>query len=387
VKRDMLSEGAVAKGAGRYVVGEVERFDEKNYFLNRVRWDPSVIDLGEKYWARSPRENKPGYGLRDTMFRNAGYYLETHFAKGNQGGRQGLYAWESEQYGWPQRPPGVKLAVDDPVKITGVIKKAASFFGASLVGICELDRRWIYSHHYDVQTHESTPIDVPDECKYAIAIAIEMDYEAIKTSPSQVADAATTVAYSRMAFTAGTLAQYIRGLGYKAIPMGTDTALNIPIAIDAGLGELSRMGILITEKFGPRVRLSKVFTDLPLVPDKPVEFGVWEFCQQCLKCAKHCPGQAISYGEPTDKPLSISNNCGLLRWPINAEKCFRFWTANGAACNNCIRVCPFNKSPGWLHSLVRWMIKHVRWMNPLFIKMDDFFGYGRQVKAEHFWND
>ena len=70
------------------------------------------------------------------------------------------------------------------------------------------------------------------------------------------------------------LAEFIRILGYKAIPMGNDTSLSIPLAIDAGLGELGRHGLLITPEYGPCVRLCKVFTDLPLEPDKPIQFGV-----------------------------------------------------------------------------------------------------------------
>ena len=50
-----------------------------------------------------------------------------------------------------------------------------------------------------------------------------------------------------MAFVASSLAHYIRSLGYKAIPSGNDTALSIPNAVEAGLGELGRHGLLITE--------------------------------------------------------------------------------------------------------------------------------------------
>ena len=64
---------------------------------------------------------------------------------------------------------------------------------------------------------------------------------------------------------------------------------HVPMAIDAGLGELGCHGILITRNFGRRVRISKVFTDLPLMPDKSVEFGVREMCEFCRKCAKACP--------------------------------------------------------------------------------------------------
>ena len=80
------------------------------------------------------------------------------------------------------------------------------------------------------------------------------------------------------------------------------------MAVDAGLGELGRNGLLISSGFGPRIRISKVLTDLPLVPDQPVDLGVRKMCEVCGKCAKACPGQAISRDEPTMEGLTLSNN-------------------------------------------------------------------------------
>ncbi len=378
----------VSKGAERYVVGKVERFDQKDNAFFRATWDPELIELGRQFYGIIYPRDKSGYRLEDLAFEQAGWYAEQAFAMGNLGGNQGLYSWETPKIWYSDyRPPtDLKLEVNDPSQMSRIVKKAAKTFGASLVGICELDRRWVYSHSMHVREKEHKPIEIPQECKYAIALAFEMDYDLIRLSPSHTGATGVTNAYGRMAFTTGTLAQFIRYLGYKAMPMGNDTATSIPIAIDAGLGELCRVGTLLTPEYGPRVRLSKIFTDLPLVPDSPIEFGVWDFCMKCEKCARFCPGQAIMYGEPTDQPISISNRGGVLRWPVDAEKCLRWFARNEGACSNCIRVCPFNKSPGWLHEAVRWGVKNTRWLDSLFIRADDILGYGRKGKDEHFWN-
>jgi len=383
-----MTSDLVAKGAGRYAVGEVERFDQRNNVFFRAVWDPSLVELGRQFYGVVQPKDKPGYRLEDMAFGQAGWYAEQAFAMGNLGGNRGLYSWETPKIRYSDwRPPtDVKLTVDDPSRMTRVIKKVARAYGASLVGVCELDRRWLYSHRLNVLEKREETEEIPDEYKYAISLAFEMDYELVKLSPTHTGDAGPSIAYNRMALTTGSLAQFIRYLGYKAIPMGNDTALSIPIAIDAGLGELSRMGTIITKEYGPRVRLSKIFTDLPLAPDLPIEFGVWDFCMKCQKCARFCPGQAIMYGEPTDQPLSISNREGLLRWPIDAEKCFGWFTRNEGACSNCIRVCPFNKLPGVLHDWVRWGVKNTHWLDSLFVKVDDLLGYGQQVKVEQFWS-
>ena len=80
---------------------------------------------------------------------------------------------------------------------------------------------------------------------------------------------------------------------------------------------------------------------MPLLDDKPVNFGIKEFCNNCLLCVQHCPPRAISADQPTMQGCCDNNNHGVLKWYINGEKCLRFWQSNGASCANCIAVCPF----------------------------------------------
>jgi epoxyqueuosine reductase len=367
------------------LVGPVERFDQRNDIFRRAKYDPQVMRWRAAFDAAAPKPDKPGYTQRDYALTEAAWHLEEHYAMGLVGSNhRGLYAWEA-----PSRETSAegKIDVSDPVATSKMIKNAARFFGASLVGICELNRLWVYSHVGNDITGEHLPLEIPREYQYAIALAIEMDYAFIQTSPANGASAATGLAYSKMAFVAGLLAQFIRGLGYKAIPSGNDTALSIPIAIEAGLGELGRNGLLITEAFGPRVRLCKVFTDMPLVSDEPSYFGVEAFCRTCIKCADDCPSRAISFEEMTIEGPTISNNPGVLKWYIDPEQCFKWWGAHGADCSNCIRVCPFNQEQGWHHDMVRAVVKRTPKLNRLFLWLDGVFRYGRQFAPASVWED
>ncbi|MBT8358432.1 MAG: reductive dehalogenase [Desulfobacterales bacterium] len=386
----IISEHQIEQGASRYVVGQVEQFDQKNEMFKRPFWDPTMLDLGQRFYTDKVKpKDKPGYTLNDQAMVNASWLLENTFAQGVRGGRKGMYAWDWDgKFSFPRTPSGLKILDADPVAMTRQIKMVSTFFGASLVGICELDRRWLYSSAYFISPEGGQAVEneIPQDCKYAIAIAVEMDYEGIRCSPAHPASAATGLGYSKMAFIAGLTAKYIRGLGFQAIPCGNDTACSIPIAIDAGLGELGRNGLLITPQYGPRVRLNKVFTDLPLVPDSPIEFGVWDFCMICKKCAQKCPSQSLVHGDPNAKAHNISNREGIRAWHINAETCLPFWAANGTDCANCIRVCPFNKPPGLVHELVRWGISNASWLNKMFLLGDDIMGYGKMKKAKIFWD-
>ena len=377
----------MAEWEKKWIAGQVERFDQKNETFKRPFWDPEMKDVRRPVFGTVMPKDKAGYRYEEMVFGDASWYLELGFAEGVIIGQTGLFAWDSKLMGVSKPPEGLKVEFSNPAEATRDVKKVATYFGADLVGVCRLDRRWVYSEIFNMYTGESKPLEIPEEYKYAIVMAHEMDYDLEKYAPTQIGNAATGMGYTKMAFTAGLLAQFIRGLGYKAIPCGNDTALSIPMAMQAGLGELARNGLLISPEYGPRVRLSKVLTNLELVPDKPIEFGVTDFCLKCNKCADACPGRAIIYGDRITERHNISNVTGELKWPIDAEKCIRFWGVNGATCGVCVRVCPFNKHMNWFHSTSRWFVDHVRWGDSLYRRMDDLLGYGKQKKADNFWEE
>jgi reductive dehalogenase len=150
--------------------------------------------------------------------------------------------------------------------------------------------------------------------------------------------------------------------------------LMVPLAVDAGLGELSRMGYLLSKEFGPRIRLGAVTTNLPLKPDKPLDIGVKDFCNVCKKCAVCCPSGSI----PMDDPVEIN---GTLRWKLNAETCFEYWGKVGTDCNVCMRVCPWSHARTLPHKLIVEMVSRNKAARRLFNYMDDMF-YGRKPKPK-----
>jgi hypothetical protein len=236
-----------------------------------------------------------------------------------------------------EKPRIEPFNIEDPGEMKREVKQTAQAFGADLVGITRRDERWIYSHDLD-----GNPVKIPDPFQTVIVMAIAMDAEGIIKSPAFAASFATGIGYSKMAFCISCLAEFIRYLGFDAIPMGNDTALSIPLAIDAGLGELGRNGLLITPRYGPCVRICKVYTTLPLAPDKPVAFGVKEFCRSCSKCADACEADAIQKEtEPSFETTSPSNNRGICRWAVDHDRCYEFWIENAGDCSNCIAACPF----------------------------------------------
>ena len=364
----------------RFITGPIQRFDERNTGYSRAdRGEiPGPRDGLEQGLKANLEKTRPGFTREDYALTCAGRSIDTIV-------RQIAYSRDSMPTRWIISAD--RMTVADRTKMSEKVKKVGEWFGATLVGICELNRQWLYSRWGDHNAKLAEgfsvgdPVELSEEYRYAVVMAIEMDYIDIQRSPAVVP--AIDLGYSKMAFVATSVAEFIRCLGYHAIPSGNDLGLTIPMAIDAGLGELGRNGLLITEKYGPRVRLCKVFTDLPLVADEPIDLGVQHFCEICGKCAKHCPGQALQKGTRTDQAIDISTSRGLLKWPVNSEKCLSWWYKSGTTgCANCIRVCPYNKPQGLLHAFVRGILKRSSLFDRAILKGDDLMGYGNQILHE-----
>ena len=192
------------------------------------------------------------------------------------------------------------------------------------------------------------------------------------------------MSYSTTAFISCIMADYIRRLGYpaRAHHARNYQVVSPPLLLLSGIGEMSRAGIVLNPFIGLRFKAAVVTTDLPLVPDRPVDFGLQDFCRKCMKCADECPSRAIPKGD------TVMHN-GYEVWKLDVERCakFRITNQNGASCGRCIKVCPWNKPQGWIHDLIRWMIGNTPRLNKLIIKMDDVFGYGQQNTRDKWWFD
>lgn len=241
---------------------------------------------------------------------------------------------------------------------TKAIKRAAKFYHADVVGVCDWDDRWVENE------------ELPFQPKSVVVMGIEMDYEAYTTAPSKIQTAASHRAYADMLSCSYKLAMFIQELGYKAFAAGNDYGLAPAFAVLAGLGEIGRNNLLVTYEYGPRVRIVKVFTELELVPDRPITLGVTEFCGVCKRCAEQCPSDALSY-EPMDWSKSIP---GLKKWDVDNGKCCLYWLNSGTDCGTCISSCPYNKPDFWHHKLTTALTTTP--MKPFLKYMDDLFGYG-----------
>jgi 3-chloro-4-hydroxyphenylacetate reductive dehalogenase len=268
---------------------------------------------------------------------------------------------------------------DNPAILSQNIKRLAYFLCADIVGICELPQYAVYSHNA-----RGKPIE--NHHKYAIVVVTDQDYTTMHGSTGRdwISGAQSFRGYSNNGFITTIMAEYIRSLGYPArAHFHTSYQVLIPpLLLLSGIGEMSRSGCILNPFLGLRFKAGAITTDLPLLPDKPIDFGLQDFCNKCKKCALACPAKAISADD------KIMYN-GYETWKFDAELCTKFRVTNqkGASCGRCIKVCPWNKSQGPIHNAVRWMIKNAPLTNSFIIWMDNVIGYSKPDQRDRWWFD
>jgi ferredoxin len=258
-----------------------------------------------------------------------------------------------------------------PAEMTLFLKSLALYYGALRAGIAELHPYHVYSHVGRGSGRYGEPITL--EHRYAIAFTVEMNHRMIAANPAAPGIVESVKQYVEAARVAVQLAGAIRRLGYHArAHIDANYRVIAPlVARDAGLGEIGRMGLLITLRHGPRVRIGVVTTSLELVPDPPTrDSTVIDFCNLCNKCAECCPTRSIPHG----KRQEIDGN---LRWRINADTCYRYWCIAGTDCGVCMTACPYSHPDNFSHNLVRWGIAHSGFLRRAAYRLDNMF-YGRK---------
>jgi reductive dehalogenase len=244
----------------------------------------------------------------------------------------------------PKQPENV-----DPKALSKHIKKVALHLGASLVGIAAANPAFMYaSGSRYVQDGEAedkyenmSPDRLAKRFPYVIQTTVAWDHDTLQAHRHHIGDMSYHHTSMKNAVVMKALEGYIKDMGYTAIrgavnPQGAGLA--------AGLGELGRNGMMISERYGARIHMpDPILTDMPLIADGPIDIGVTDFCNICRKCASNCPTNSISFG-----PRVIYN--GIQKFKINWLTCYKirpYVADHYGSCLTCIAVCPFTKPDAW----------------------------------------
>ena len=110
----------------------------------------------------------------------------------------------------------------------------------------------------------------------------------------------------------------------------------------SGLGWIGKSALLVTRKYGPRVRFATVYTDAPLPAGKSQK----DLCGKCRLCVDACPANAFT-GEAfsQDKPRSHIYDAGACNAYMKARRLSLLGKhVFGGNCGLCVQSCHFGKS-------------------------------------------
>lgn len=312
----------------------MKQFDERDTVFSRRALKPGTKTY-EEYYKKHPEKEEIDKELRNMLY--IGTEGTSTYNPLNSPIARSTFNFLGDIANLCEGKVSEKKVDIEPDIMTNKIKKLTKYFGANLVGITEMKEHHYYSYYADY--HGVTNNKIENTHKYGIVFAVEMKKEMIDLAPQFEEQLEVVNRYVDVSIIGMIMSYYIRSLGYDARNQmdGNYQVVAPLVAEDGGIGEIGRIGILVTKEFGPRVRLGIVTTDMPLIPNKKEEFGVKELCKECGRCAIDCIGDSIS-------KKKIQEIDGDLRWKIDAEKCIKVWGQVGTDCGICLSSCPLSQS-------------------------------------------
>ena len=139
--------------------------------------------------------------------------------------------------------------------------------------------------------------------------------------------------------------KYIESMGFKYIPVASSQSIDKfeglfqhkTAARLAGLGTIGKSGLFLSKKYGARVRLGTILTDMPLETGEPCTD---DLCGDCKVCASLCPAMAISGRKFSveDKDIIDRRACSQYM-----KKQFQH-IGRGVVCGICMKNCAYTNS-------------------------------------------
>ena len=307
------------------------------------------------------------------------------------GARNGNYVRKSATSFAARRPLGAFVLLQDGPVTDSIcaqaldeqrnadnIKAALYFLGADAVGISRCPE-WAY------YSHDAVGEPLPAYHPNAISVIVDQGHETMEGASGDdwIACSQSMRAYLRFSLLGGIIGDQIRNLGYRARvhTVMDGEVLQPPLLLLSGLGEVSRIGeVILNPYLGPRLKSGVITTDMPLTHDKPIDFGLQKFCDQCNKCARECPSGAITAG-----PKRMFN--GYEIWKSDSQKCttYRITQAAGAMCGRCMKTCPWNLEGLFAEAPFRWLATHLPAAAKHLARLDDRLGNGSINPVKQWW--
>lgn len=216
-------------------------------------------------------------------------------------------------------------------KLTASVKEFTLSLGADLVGVVQAD-----SFGEAPEGHQ--PEDILRGAKSVIVMAVRMLNPSFESAPSREYAISVNIVSHELDRIAFRLGRFIQDKGFRALPVPCSFPYDLKENMGdlshrhaghlAGIGVLGKNDLLLTEKFGSRIRLVTVITDAELKADAPLYI---DLCKDCDKCIMACPCGALKGDRIVDKSMCEAQHIKVGE---------RLHLGDMDICGVCIRVCP-----------------------------------------------
>ncbi|MFP4168440.1 MAG: 4Fe-4S double cluster binding domain-containing protein [Desulfonatronovibrionaceae bacterium] len=230
-----------------------------------------------------------------------------------------------------------------PVPNVKPLLDAARVWGADLAAVADTSR---------LQGIETDPADLLQGYPRAISMAVRLAdgiMDPIVDRPTPLYSRHYQNVNALLDDIATRVSCLIQSWGGRALPVPASHILSEArftaavshkaVALCAGLGWQGKSLLLVTPKFGPRVRLVTVLTDLDLPAAAPVK----NKCGKCTNCVEACPAGAI-------KNASTELHFATRSEAVDLEACVEQLRRNEKEahippylCGVCVAACPWGK--------------------------------------------
>jgi epoxyqueuosine reductase QueG len=217
-------------------------------------------------------------------------------------------------------------------KLKDEVRQLAMQLGADLVGVAS-------EKAFAGAPRGNHPKDILKGARSVIVIAVALPNAALESAPSREYSASYISANNELNRIAFRLAKFLEENGHRAVQVPSSPPYDLKRMRGdlshrhagelAGLGVFGKNSLLLSPKYGARMRLVSVITDADITPDKKLEN---DLCMDCDKCIRACPAKALKGARAVDKKacddqhIRIGEKLGLAGWE--------------QICGVCIRVCP-----------------------------------------------